>query len=113
MTKQHEVFQEMKDYLDQFIDDRKWDKHRTPKNLSMALSVEVAELVELFQWLSEEESWEVKNIPDTKEQVEEEMADVLSYLVQLAGKLEIDLRQAFWKKTKKNEAKHSIEKVLN
>ncbi|MCP5505526.1 MAG: nucleotide pyrophosphohydrolase [Chlamydiales bacterium] len=113
MTKQHEVFQEMKEYLDQFIDDRKWDKYRTPKNLSMALSVEVAELVELFQWLSEKESWEVTNIPDTKEQIEEEMADVLSYLVQLAGKLEIDLHQAFWKKTKKNEAKHSIEKALN
>lgn len=58
MAKQHKVFQEMKEYLDQFIDDRKWDKYRTPKNLSMALSVEVAELMELFMWLSEKDSWE-------------------------------------------------------
>ncbi len=105
---QSDTFEEMKDYLDHFIAERNWDRYRTPKNLVMALSAEVGELTECFQWLSEQESMTVKNDLTKRKAIEEEMADVLSYLVQLAGKLEIDLQSAFWDKTKKNEIKHKV-----
>ena len=108
---ENEPFDEMKKYLDGFIKERNWDKYRTPKNLCMALSVEVAELTEILQWLNEKESLELTDDPTSMKKIEEEMADILSYLVQLAGILKIDLKKAFWEKTKKNETKHST-KIL-
>jgi len=104
--KNNETFEQMKIYLDQFIRERNWDHYRTPKNLAMALSTEVGELTELFQWLSEKECAEIHRDLTKMKMIEEEMADVLSYLVQLAGILNIDLAKAFWEKTKKNELKH-------
>lgn len=98
----------MKEYLDHFIHERNWDKYRTPKNLSMALAVEVSELMEIFQWIDGDESKRITNDPQKKEEIEGELADILSYLVQLAGMLKIDLYEAFWKKTTKNEQKHLI-----
>lgn len=111
MFNESETFSKMKLYLDDFISERGWDKYRTPKNLVMALSVEVAELMEIFQWLSAEESQDVKDDPETRAAIEEEVADVLSYLVQLAGKLNINLEKCFWEKTKKNELKHKKQKA--
>jgi dCTP diphosphatase len=99
-------FEKMKRYLDDFTHERKWEKYRTPKNLCMALSVEAAELTEIFQWMDAEQSLEAKNDEKTKQHIKEELADVLSYLVQIAGVLDIDLNAAFWEKTKKNEKKY-------
>jgi len=96
----------IKRYLDAFAHERKWEKYRTPKNLCMALSVEVAELTEIFQWMDTEQSLSAKNDEKTKQHIKEELADVLSYLVQIASVLEIDLNDAFWEKTKKNEKKY-------
>ncbi len=105
----NQIFEEMKNYLDDFIAKRKWEKYRTPKNLVMALSSEVGELTELFQWIPENECLLIKKDSAKIKEIEEEMADVLSYLIQLAGVLSIDLNKAFWEKTKKNEKKHKIE----
>ena len=111
MSHEEKTFSEMKLYLDKFIEDRGWDEYRTPKNLVMALSVEVGELVELFQWLSPEDSENLKHDPKAILEIEEEIADVLSYLIQLSGKLGIDIYKCFWRKTKKNELKHKVKKV--
>jgi len=95
--------------LREFADVRDWNQFHSPKNLSMALSVEVAELVEHFQWLTEEQS---KNLPaDTLEKVSTELADTLLYLVRLADKLDIDLFKAAQDKIRVNGQKYPVEKA--
>ena len=99
----------LRDKLRKFVAERDWDQFHSPKNLAMALSVEAAELVEHFQWLTEAES---KNLPPEKlAQVRDEMADVLVYLVRLADKLDVDLLAAAAQKIAKNELKYPAAKV--
>jgi NTP pyrophosphatase (non-canonical NTP hydrolase) len=94
--------------LREFADTRDWNQFHSPKNLSMALSVEVAELVEHFQWLTEEQS---RNLPQDKlEQVATELADTLLYLVRLADKLDVDLFSAAQSKIELNEKKYPVHK---
>ncbi len=100
---------ELKMRLRQFAKDRDWDQFHAPKNLVMALSVEVAELVEHFQWLSEDQS---KRLDEkTKAEVADEIADVQVYLIRLADKLGVDILKSVDTKIKKNEAKYPAEKV--
>jgi len=97
----------IKQIVREFSSDRNWDKYHTPKNLSMALSVEASELVEIFQWLTQEES---KNI-DSKDiqSVKDEVADILIYLIRIVDKLDIDLEEAVLEKIKKNTKKYPVE----
>ena len=93
--------------LREFADARDWNQFHSPKNLSMALSVEVAELVEHFQWLTEEQS---RNLPQDKlDEVSSELADTLLYLVRLADKLDIDLMAAAQSKIKLNGRKYPVD----
>ena len=85
---------------------RDWQGFHCPKNLAMALMVEAAELLELFQWLTPEQSRTLTQTPQGKVRVEEEMADVLLYLLQLADHTGIDLHQAVQAKMVKNAHKH-------
>jgi len=95
--------------LRQFAKDRDWDQFHSPKNLAMALSVEVAELAEHFQWLTEEQS---KTLNDkTLAEVTDEIADVQAYLIRLADKLGVDILKAVEVKIEKNEAKYPADKV--
>ena len=99
----------LKQRLAQFAAERDWDKFHSPKNLSMALIAEAAELVEHFQWLTEEQS---SNLPlDKVKEVETELADILIYLIRTADKLGIDLLQAAKHKIELNEKKYPSEKV--
>ena len=92
-----------------FADDRNWDQYHTPKNLSMALIAECAELVEHFQWLTEEQS---SKIPaETLEEISHELADVFVYLLRLSDKLGINLIEAAHSKMALNEIKYPAEKV--
>jgi len=94
--------------LREFADARDWEQFHSPKNLTMALSVEVAEIVEHFQWLSEAQS---NDLPEqTLDKVETELADTLLYLVRLADKLDIDLLDAARRKIEINEQKYPVEK---
>jgi len=87
-----------------FIDERDWEEFHSPKNLAMALSVEVAEIVEHFQWLTEEQS---RNLPPEKlAEVREEIGDVMIYLSELAEKLGIDPMEAARAKLEINSAKY-------
>jgi NTP pyrophosphatase (non-canonical NTP hydrolase) len=91
-----------------FVAERKWDKFHTPKNLSMALTGEAAELLEIFQWLSEAESREVMKNPVRARAVTDELADIFFYVLRIADTLNIDLEQAFTAKMIQNRAKYPV-----
>ena len=95
--------------LDQFARDRDWQPFHSPKNLASALIVEAGELLEHFQWLTEEQS---RGLPPEKLQdVSAEMADVLLYLIQLASALGIDLVAAAQAKLRVNELRYPVERA--
>jgi NTP pyrophosphatase (non-canonical NTP hydrolase) len=94
--------------LARFADERDWDQFHTPKNLSMALAKEAAELLEIFQWLSEEQSAALKSRKDEQQRAAEEIADVFIYLVRLADKLDIDIETAVAAKMKTNEQNYPV-----
>lgn len=92
--------------LEDFAARRDWLRFQSPKNLAMALTGEVGELVEHFQWLTEDESRQLADDPARKRAVSEEMADVLMYLVRMADMMGIDLDEACRHKLVLNERKH-------
>lgn len=101
--------QELKERLRAFAEERDWNQYHSPKNLSMALIVEAAELVEHFQWLSEEDSL---NLSDAmRAEVADEIADIQIYLVRLADKLGIDILASADSKLQENNRKYPAEKV--
>ena len=103
-----DAIEQLKLRLRQFAVDRDWDQFHAPKNLAMALSGEVGELLEHFQWLSEAESAQLS--VETLALVADEMADVQLYLIRLADKLGIDLVDVAFKKIDKNAVKYPIDK---
>ncbi|AMP03552.1 nucleotide pyrophosphohydrolase [Collimonas pratensis] len=102
-------FAKLREEIRVFVDERDWDQFHTPKNLSSALCVEAAELLEHFQWLKTGNSEELG--PDKLQQVGHEMADVLVYLIRLADKLDIDLNAVVAEKMVLNRAKYPADKV--
>lgn len=98
---------DIKHYMREFADARDWQQFHTPKNLSMALSAEVGELIELFQWLSDEQIRRLKL--EQRKQVAFELADILMYLVRLSDELNIDLIDAVREKAKMNEHRFPVE----
>ena len=99
----------LRDELRRFAAERDWDQFHSPKNLASALAVEAAELLEPFQWLTEEQSRALT--PQQAEAVRKEMADVLIYLVRLADKLDVDLLAAARDKIAENAIKYPVEKA--
>lgn len=99
----------LRDKLREFAAARDWAQFHSPKNLSMALMVEVAELMEHFQWLTEDQSAALPAMD--KQAVSEELADVLLYLVQIADKLDVDLLSAALRKLDKNALKYPVEQA--
>jgi NTP pyrophosphatase (non-canonical NTP hydrolase) len=95
--------------LKKFAEDRDWEQFHSPKNITMALSVEVAELVEIFQWSNSGGLDEI-NDPDIKVQIEKEIADIFNYLLKLTDMLNIDLEKAALNKINENDAKYPVEK---
>lgn len=97
----------LKNSMRKFADTRDWNQFHSPKNLCMALGVEVAEITEHFQWLTEEES---QNLAQDKiQEIGHEMADTLLYLVRLADKLGIDLLESALNKMEINKQKYPVE----
>ncbi len=99
----------LRDKLRTFATERDWEQFHTPKNLSMALMVEAAELIEHFQWLTTEQSSQLSS--ETKLEVSHEMADVLLYLIRLADTLGVDLMSAAQDKLVLNAEKYPADKV--
>ena len=102
---------ELKDVLRRFAAERQWEPFHSPKNLSMGVAVEAAELMEHFLWVGSEESRRVTQDPDKLGQVADEMADVACYLLALSNTLGIDLSDAITAKLAKNALKYPVEKV--
>src|SRR5471032_1010003 len=100
---------ELRDRIRLFTGERDWDQFHTPKNLAMALSVEVAELAEHFQWLATGADAELDDAKRTG--IRHELADVLVYLIQLADKCQVDLREAVLEKMLLNAAKYPAAQV--
>ncbi len=96
----------IKEIIKEFSKQRDWDKHHNPKNLAMALSVEVSELVEIFQWLDLEAS---KNLDNHKqEHLKEEIADIAIYLIRICMAYDINLEDAIYEKMEKNKKKYPL-----
>ncbi|MFC5724447.1 nucleotide pyrophosphohydrolase [Streptomyces gamaensis] len=99
---------ELQRRLAEFAAARSWQPFHTPKNLAAALSVEASELVEIFQWLTPEQSERVMSDPATAGRVEDEVADVLAYLLQFCGVLGIDPAAALAAKIERNERRFPV-----
>jgi dCTP diphosphatase len=102
------TLERLRDRLRTFAAVRDWNQFHSPKNLAIALSVEVGELLEHFQWISDTDSLTMS--PSRLGEIEEEMADVLLYLIRLADMLNIELLQAADKKIEANARKYPVEK---
>ena len=99
--------QEIKEKIFKFVNDRNWNESHNPKNLSMSISIEASELMEILQWSSTEESW---NIDESEEftHLKEELSDVMIYCLSLANQLDIDVADAIEDKIVKNGEKYPI-----
>jgi NTP pyrophosphatase (non-canonical NTP hydrolase) len=105
-TPQSDRLEKLRDELRRFAADRDWDQFHTPKNLAIALSVEAAELLEHFQWLTPEESQHLTT--ERVQVIRLEMADILLYLVRLADRLGVDLAASAFDKITINAMKYPV-----
>ena len=96
---------QLRQVVSQFVAERDWSRFHAPKNLAMALSIEAAELMELFQWIDVDVSRDIDQLGN-RQAVEEEVADVLCYTLALANEMKIDLASALQKKMVKNRLKY-------
>lgn len=99
----------MTDRILKFINDRDWNQFHSPKDLALSLVLESAEVMEHFQWKNDQEV--VDYMKSKKDEVGEELADVLYWVILMSHKLDIDIVQAFENKMLKNEKKYPIEKA--
>jgi len=106
---QLDSLEQLRQRLATFAEKRDWQQFHSPKNLSMALIAEAAELVEHFQWLTEEQSWRLGS--GKKTAVGLELADILIYLIRTADQLDIDLIASALEKIKVNEQRYPVDKV--
>ncbi len=98
---------QLKDSIAAFTEERDWKQFHSPKNLGMSIAIEAAELMEHFQWITQEDS---QKLDDAKRhEVGEELADVICYCVALANSMNIDIAQAFEKKMARNREKYPAE----
>jgi dCTP diphosphatase len=100
---------ELRQLIGDFVAERDWSQFHSPKNVSMALAIEAAELMEHFQWLTTEESRRLAEIPQKLADVGEELADVIGYSLALANELGIDVASAMRAKMVKNAQKYPAE----
>ena len=98
--------QKLASALRAFAAERDWDQFHTPKNLAASISVEAAELLELFQWSRGQKDWNEVHAPAIRTRIEEELADILLYVIRFADKAGIDLQQAAERKIALNAEKY-------
>jgi len=107
------TIEELKSKVKTFCEDRDWDQYHSAKELATALIIESAELLEHFRWKSSEEVDSMLKLSSKKEEIEDEMADVLYFLLRLAQMNDIDLSGALQNKLKKNNEKYPVEKSVS
>jgi NTP pyrophosphatase (non-canonical NTP hydrolase) len=101
--------QQLKDLMRSFVEERDWRQFHSPKNLSMSLAIEAAELMEHFQWIDVAASRQVKDDPAKLAAIGEELADVLCYALALSNELGLDISQIVQGKMAKNAVKYPAE----
>jgi NTP pyrophosphatase (non-canonical NTP hydrolase) len=101
---------ELKEKIKEFCDARDWDQFHDAKELAIALSIEASELLEIFRWKTPAEVEALFSNENKKEDIEDEMADVLYFLVRMAQMYELDLSEALDRKMEKNEKKYPVDK---
>ena len=97
---------ELRQLVREFVNARDWQQFHSPKNLSMALAIEAAELMEHFQWISMDESRQVKDESAKQAAAGEELADIIAYALALANVLNLDVTETLIRKMQKNETKY-------
>ena len=100
---------QLRQIVERFVDQRDWAVFHNPKNLAMSISIEAAELMEHFQWLSAEQAYEAAEIQEKREEIADEMSDILAYLLAMANRLDMDLSTALENKMVKNRQKYPSE----
>jgi NTP pyrophosphatase (non-canonical NTP hydrolase) len=110
MADQETTVAELREIVGRFVEERDWRQFHAPKNLSMSLAIEAAELMEHFQWLTPEETQAVAGDAGKLHDVGEELADVLAYSLAMANALNIDVADALRRKMIRNAEKYPVEK---
>jgi len=109
MSDSKTTLEKLKLEIDKFVKERNWDRFQNIRSLAISLSLESNELLDHFQWLNDKEVEEFENDKSKHEEIGEELADILSYVLIAANKLDIDLSKAFLEKLKKNKLKYTKE----
>lgn len=109
MSDAETTLQQLKDRMNQFVKERDWEQFHSPKNLSMSIAIEAAELMEHFQWLTVEQSKQLEAAE--KSEIGEELADIVIYALSLSNVLGLDLSQTIVDKMEKNIRKYPRDRV--
>jgi len=107
-TDEQTTVSELRQLMAQFVAERDWGQFHSPKNLAMSMAIEASELMEHFQWLTNEQSEEIDAA--VRHEVGEELADVVCYAMSLANSLDIDIASAVFQKMEKNRLKYPVDK---
>jgi NTP pyrophosphatase (non-canonical NTP hydrolase) len=110
MSKQP-AFSELMDMVQAFCEARDWDQFHGPKDLAIGVITEASELLEHFRFLSEEQSLDLLKNPEQKEEIGDELADVLFFLLRFSQRFDIDLAKALTRKIAKSETKYPVDKA--
>ena len=111
MKDEERKIHELKELIKEFCEERDWDQFHGAKELAVALIIEAAELLEHFRWKNHEEVEEMLSNEKKREEIGDEMADVLYFLIRLSQRYNIDLTDALEKKMEKNKERYPIEKA--
>ena len=111
MGKKETLLEDLKEKIKNFVRERDWEKYHSPKNLSMAIAIEAAELMEHFQWISEKESEKLLKNPEKRQEIEEELADIAIYILDFCNLFDIDFEKIVEKKLKKSAEKYPVNLV--
>ena len=107
-TDANTTFSQLRDEVQQFVQEREWGKYHTPKNLGMSIAIEAAEIMEHFQWYSSEKSVDLVRQSEIKKLVADELADVIIYCLALADQTEIDISSAVRSKMQRNRDRFPV-----
>ena len=97
------TLKDLKSKVENFVNERDWEQFHDPKNLAMSISIEAAELMEIFQWSSNDESFKIMDTKDSRIHAIEEVADILIYTIAFCNRNNIDISEAILNKLKKNK----------
>jgi dCTP diphosphatase len=108
MSDSETTITQLKSLVQEFVQDREWTKYHTLKNLAGSISIEAAELMEIFQWAKDSEISSI--LMDNRSEIEAELADILIYCMSFSNASGIDIAESIRKKIKENERKYPVEK---